>query len=100
MSFRTAPILVAHLSTSNIAAGRYEGWVFEITETDLINDNSMAILAPLDQDVVRFDIYDVLAIIIKWAGCSEEIGLTGMHNVLVVQLSKATQCIFQNPFRE
>jgi hypothetical protein len=30
----------------------------------------------------------------------KEIGLTGMHNVLVVQLSKTTQCIFQNPFRE
>ncbi len=100
MSFRTAPILVAHLSTSNVAAGRDVGWVFEITETDLINDNSMAGLAPLDQDVVRFDVYDFLAVIIKEAGCLKEIGLTGMHNVLMVQLSKATQCIFQNPFRE
>ena len=30
----------------------------------------------------------------------KEIGLTSMHNVPMVQLSKATQCIFQNPFRE
>lgn len=60
----------------------------------------MAGLAPLDQDVVRFDVYDVLAVIIKEAGCLKEIGLTGMHNVLMVQLSKATQCIFQNPFRQ
>ena len=60
----------------------------------------MAVLAPLDQDVVRFDVYDVFAVIIEGAGCLKVIGLTGMHNVLMVQLSKATQCIFQNSFRE
>ena len=100
MSFRTAPILVAHLSTSNVAAGWDVGGVFEITETDLINNNSMAGLAPLDQDVVWFDVCDVLAVIIKGAEYLKEIGLTSMHNVLMMQLSKATQCIFQNPFRE
>lgn len=57
-------------------------------------------LAPLDQDVVRFDIYDILAVIIKGARCLKEVGLTGMHNVLMVQLSKATQGVFQNPFRK
>ena len=60
----------------------------------------MGTLAPLDQDVVRFDIYDVLAVVVKGAVCSEEMGLPGMHNVLMVQLSKATQRIFQNPFHE
>ena len=67
---------------------------------DLINDTSMAGLAPLDQDVIGFDVNDVLAVIIKGAGCIKEIGPNGMHNLVMVQLSKTTQCIFQNPFRE
>ena len=68
MGFRTAPVLVAYLSALNVAAGWNVGGVFEVTETDLINDDSMAGSAPLDQDVVRFDVYDALAIIIKEAG--------------------------------
>ena len=57
-------------------------------------------LAPLDQDVVRFDIYNFLAVIIKGARRLKEVGLTSVHNVLMVQLSKTTQRIFQNPFRK
>ena len=33
-----------------------------------MNDHSMIGLAPMDQDIVRFDVYNVLAIIIKQAG--------------------------------
>ena len=100
MSFRIAPILVAHLSSPNIAAGWNVGGVFEIAETDLINEDCMTGLAPLDQDIVRFNVYGVLAVFIEDAGRMVEIGLTSMHNVLMVQLSKTLQCIFQNPLGE
>lgn len=72
ISFRTAPVLIAHLSTPNVAAGRNVGGIFEITETNLINCYSVAALAPLNKDVVRFDVYDALAIIIKKAGRSPD----------------------------
>lgn len=68
MSFRTAPILVAYLSSPNVAAGWNIGRIFEITETNLINDDAIVDLAPLDQDIVRFDVYGVLAIIVEEAG--------------------------------
>lgn len=64
MSFWTAPILIAHLSTPDVAARRNVGGVFEITKSNLINDDPLAALAPLDKNIVRFDVYDVLAIII------------------------------------
>lgn len=35
-----------------------------------------------------------LAVVIKGVECMEEIRLTSMHNVLMVQLSKTAQCIF------
>ena len=60
MGFRAAPVLIAYLFTSNVDPGRDVGGVFEITETDLINENSMTFLAPLDEDIVRFDFYDNL----------------------------------------
>ncbi len=64
MSFWAAPILIAYLSTPDVATGGDVGGVFEITETNLINDYSVAALAPLDKNVVRFDVYGVLAIMI------------------------------------
>ena len=59
MSFRTAPVLITNLSTSNIAPWWNVGGVFKITKSDLINDHLMVILAPLNKDVVGFDVYDV-----------------------------------------
>ncbi len=67
---------------------------------NLINDNFMTDLTSLNQDVVQFDVYDVLVIIIKKVECLKKIKLINIHNVLMMQLSKITQCIFQNSFRE
>lgn len=71
MSFWTAPILVAYLSTPNVAARRNVGGVFEVSETNLINDGSVAALAPLHKNVVWFNVYNELAMIIQKAGQRE-----------------------------
>lgn len=57
MRFRTAPILVANLSATDVAAGGNMGRVLEITEPNLINVHSLSVFAPLDKYVVRFDIF-------------------------------------------
>ncbi len=71
MSFWTAPILVAYLSTPNVAAGRNVRGVFEISKVNLVNDESLAVSAPLHKDVVWFDVYGTLAMITKKAGKRE-----------------------------
>jgi len=67
---------------------------------NLINDNFMTDLTSLNQDVVQFNVYDVLVIIIKKVKCLKKIKLIDMHNVLMMQFSKITQCIFQNSFHK
>ena len=55
--FWTAPDPVPYLLAHDVATRRYICCIFKVGELDLLNQHSpIALLAPLDQDVVRLNI--------------------------------------------
>lgn len=67
MRFRTSPQPVAYLFTDDVAFRKYIGSVLNVGELDLLDDHSVIVI-PLDQDVVRLDIYSmsIIARIQTW----------------------------------
>jgi hypothetical protein len=95
MRFRTAPHPIARLFIGDVAFRRHLCSIFIIDELHLLDNHSVMVLLPFDQDVVRLDICHR-----PGATPTEEGKFTDVHNVLIMQRRKSAQRVFEDSLRE
>ena len=65
MSFRAAPVPITNLASTDVLTSWHVVRVFEVTKADLLNCRALVGLLPLDQNIIRLNVCELLVVVVE-----------------------------------